>query len=84
MQIVPYMPIHPAQLNNNNSTNNVTMEEKEEKNEKEIPLPVKINEIKKENDDHLFKRPFSPTPYIVEEPSENTNKRTSRMKRLEY
>jgi hypothetical protein len=80
MQIVPYMPIHPAQLNNNN----VTVEEKEQKNENKISSPVKINERKDENDDHLFKRPFLPTPYTVEEPCENTNKRTLRMKRLEY
>ncbi len=74
MQIVPYMPIHPAQLNNSNN-NHETAEEKEQKDEKKR---------KKESDDHLFKRPFPPTPYIVEEPCENTSKRTLRMKRLEY
>ncbi|CAF0720050.1 unnamed protein product [Adineta steineri] len=81
MQIVPYIPIHPAQLNNNN--NHVTVEEKEQKIENNISSTVKISPIiKEENDDHLFKRPFSPVPpYTVEEPTENTTKRIPRMKR---
>jgi hypothetical protein len=74
------MPIHPSQLTTNN---HIIMEEKEQENETKISPPIVINEIKKDNDDHLFKRPFLPTPYTVEEPSENTNKRASRMKRSE-
>jgi hypothetical protein len=74
MQIVPYMPIHPAQLNNNNNNNNSTIDEKKQENQ---------NKIKKENDDYLFKKPFIPTPYTVEEPCENLMKRTPRMKRLD-
>jgi len=74
MQIVPYMPIHPAQLNSNN--NNIPIiDEKEQKNQ---------GEIKKENDDHLFKKPFLPVPYTVEEPSEYILKRPQRMKRFDY
>ena len=74
MQIVPYMPVHPAQLN--------THDDKKEKQKKESPPPTPVNPpIKKENDDHLFKRPFAPLPYTVEEPPENTNKRPARMKR---
>jgi len=78
MQIVPYMPIHPTQLNNNN--NHSTLDEKEQENQNKIPPPIKV----KENDDHLFKKPFAPTPYTVEEPCENTIKRTPTMKRLNY
>ncbi len=72
MQIVPYMPVHPAQLNSH--------DEKNEK-QKKIPSSTPVNPIKKENDDHLFKRPLTPTPYTVEEPPENTSKRPARMKR---
>lgn len=64
MQIVPYMPIHPAQLTSKN-------EEKSQEDQTKI----------KKNDDHLFKKPFLPTPYTVEEPPDNTIKRTLRMKR---
>jgi hypothetical protein len=75
MQIVPYMPIHPAQLNTNDK----------EEDKSKISSPVIIKEIKKkENDDHLFKRPFVPTSYTVEEPCDNTIKPTPRMKRLAY
>lgn len=69
MQIVPYMPIHPAQLKSTN-------DEKEQENH---------TETKKTHDgNHLFKKPFLPTPYTVEEPSENTIKRALRMKRLNF
>jgi len=71
MQIVPYMPIHPAQLNSNNPI----IDEKEQKDQ---------GKIKKENDDYLFKKPFLPVPYTVEEPCENILKRPPRMKRLDY
>ncbi len=75
MQIVPYMPIHPAQLNNdNNSTTTPTIVEKP---------PEKEEKSKTENDDHLFKKPFLPTPYIVEEPVESIARRTPRMKRFD-
>jgi hypothetical protein len=71
------MPIHPAQLNNNNNNNHNDKEQ--EDNQKKISS---VKEIKKDNDDHLFKKPFQPTPYTVEEPCDNTTKRTPRMKRL--
>ncbi len=72
------MPVHPAQLN--------THDDKKEEQKKisppaPTPTPTQVNPIKKENDDHLFKRPFIPLPYTVEEPPENTNKRPARMKR---
>lgn len=72
MQIVPYMPVHPAQLNNSNE---------KEKKKKKIPSPIPVNQIKKENDDYLFKRPLTPPLYTVEEPPDNTTKRPARMKR---
>jgi hypothetical protein len=75
------MPIHPSQLTNNN---NLRMDGKEEKNEKKASSTIVNKEITKENDDHLFKIPFLPTPYTVEEPCDNSIKRTPRMKRLEY
>ncbi len=66
MQIVPYIPIHPAQLNNDNiSTTTITEED----------------ELKNDNDDYIFKIPSVPTPYTVEEPCDNTIKRSSTMKR---
>ncbi|UJR30886.1 hypothetical protein I4U23_018397 [Adineta vaga] len=78
MQIVPYMPIHPTQLNNTS----VVMKSEEQKDEKETLKPIETIEIKtKKNDDHLFKKPFLPLPYTVEEPCDTTNRRPLRMKR---
>lgn len=72
MQIVPYMPIHPAQLS-------IHHEEEEEKHpDSSLPIPVDPK-----SDDDLFKKPFPPTPYFVEEPPENLVKRTTRMKRFD-
>jgi hypothetical protein len=80
MQIVPYMPIHPAQLNGDNPTadNRTEEDEEEEINENIISSP---DELKDENDHHLFKMPLMPTPYTVEEPSDGVIKRSSNMKR---
>ncbi|UJR15732.1 hypothetical protein I4U23_002667 [Adineta vaga] len=82
MQIVPYMPIHPAQMN----SDTVTTDEKAEGEEDEEVLaesssPVIPEEVKNDNDDHLFKMPSAPTPYTVEEPSDSNIKRASTMKR---
>ncbi|CAF0851646.1 unnamed protein product [Adineta ricciae] len=73
MQIVPYMPIHPAQL----STTDETVKKEEKKKEPEISKMIPP----KASDDHVFKKPLLPLPYTVEEPFENTSKRTLRMKR---
>ena len=74
MQIVPYMPIHPAQLGVHHE------KEGEEEKHPDSYLPVPVNP---KSDDDLFKKPFLPTPYIVEEPPENLVKRTTRMKRFD-
>ncbi len=78
MQIVPFMPIHPAQL----TKDNVTTEDKT-KNEEEIieNQPVVSDEFQNENNNYLFKIPSIPTPYTVEEPSDSAIKRGSTMKR---
>ncbi|CAF2682993.1 unnamed protein product [Rotaria sp. Silwood2] len=81
MQIVPYMPIYPVQVNNNNSTMDEKEQEQEQENQNQNSSPIIAKEIKKQDDDLLFKRPFPPTPYTVEEPPENTTRRTSKMKR---
>ncbi len=65
MQIVPYMPIHPAQLNNDNPTKTTDYE----------------NQASNDSDDYLFKIPSVPTPYTVEEPCDSAIKRGSTMKR---
>jgi hypothetical protein len=80
MQIVPYMPIHPAQLNSDTLTN----DEKAEDDEEEIvesTSPIISEDVKNDNDGHLFKIPSAPTPYTVEEPCDSTIKRASAMKR---
>lgn len=70
MQIVPYIPVHPAQLTTDSiSIGKSTTDEEEEKTQDT-------------NDDHLFKIPSVPTPYTVEEPSDNTIHRGSTMKRF--
>ena len=66
MQIVPYIPIHPAQLNNDNPTTTNTDDE---------------NQASNDGDDHQFKIPSIPTPYTVEEPCDSAIKRGSTMKR---
>lgn len=71
MQLVPYMPIHPTQLNNDKI---------ETKNDEEVNENA---DLKNDNDDYLFKIPSLPTPYTVEEPCETTTKRSSTMKRYE-
>ncbi|CAF1404047.1 unnamed protein product [Rotaria sordida] len=79
MQIVPYMPIYPVQFNNNNPM--MDEKEQEQENQNQNSSPIIVKETKKEDDDLLFKRPFPSTPYTVEEPLENSTKRTSKMKR---
>lgn len=81
MQIVPYMPIHPAQLNNDNVT---TITDEKIKDKEETVEDSILDESKNDNDDYPFKIPSIPTPYTVEEPCENTIKRTPTMKRLNY
>ncbi|CAF2372205.1 unnamed protein product [Rotaria sp. Silwood2] len=84
MQIVPYMPIHPTQLNNDNTTTDEKTKEKEEDKlvDDKISFSAISDEIKYENNDHLFKIPSIPTPYTVEEPPcDNVTKRSSTMKR---
>jgi len=71
MQIVPYMPVHPAQLNNDN---NITTDEK-------IKDGEEIIENSNSSDDYQFKMPSIPTPYTVEEPCDTVIKRGSTMKR---
>jgi len=78
MQIVPYMPIHPAQLNNDTitTTNNKTKDEEET-----IENAMSSDESTNENNDPLFKIPSIPTRYTVEEPCDSTIKRGPPMKR---
>ncbi|CAF3658603.1 unnamed protein product [Rotaria socialis] len=83
MQLVPYMPIHPAQLHNENvTTDNKTKEPDEEKMiENQFSSSVIYDEEIK-NDGHLFKIPSIPTLYTVEEPPcDGVLKRNPTMKR---
>ena len=75
MQIVPYMPIHPAQLNSDNVTGDEEVAEG--------ASPILSDDITNDNDDHLFKMPSAPTPYTVEEPCDGNIKRAAPMKRYE-
>ena len=75
MQIVPYMPIHPAQLNVPPVVVPV------EDNHENTSSPVLRPQTESKSDDLLFKRPFLPVLYTVEEPSDASVKRPSRMKR---
>lgn len=81
MQIVPYMPIHPAQLNMPIEKEDEI--EIEEEKHPDSPAPI-LTDPKSgyADDDELFKKPFVPTPYFVEEPPDNFVKRSTRMKRL--
>ncbi|CAF3782654.1 unnamed protein product [Adineta steineri] len=81
MQLVPYMPIHPAQLSNDTATKQDEDEEEEEERIIENPSPVIFEELKNDDGDHLFKMPSLPTLYTVEEPSDNITKRACAMKR---
>jgi hypothetical protein len=76
MQIVPYMPIHPAQLHTTPVA--VTIEDHHD----DTASPVLCPETESNNDDHLFKRPLPPVTYTVEEPCDTSVKRTSPMKRF--
>lgn len=69
LQLVPYMPVHPAQLKSNKQSD-----------EQKSSSPI-ASTLPNQTDDHLFKKPFLPTPYTVEEPCDTSHKRTSRMKR---
>ena len=69
MQIVPYMPIHPSQLNKDKpTTDNKTKAED-------------VDESSVTSGEHLFKIPSVPTAYTVEEPCDSTIKRPPAMKR---
>ncbi|CAF0906134.1 unnamed protein product [Adineta ricciae] len=81
MQLVPYMPIHPAQLNSENVTSDDKSKDDDEDELIENSSVVISEEVKNENDDYQFKIPSIPTPYTVEEPCDNTRKRPSAMKR---
>ena len=74
-QIVPYIPIHPAQLTTDSVTN-----AKEETTDQDEPSPTVVSP-ESNFDDNIFKIPSVPTPYTVEEPCDNVNKRNSTMKR---
>ena len=83
MQIVPYMPVHPGQLqsttvNSVNQTDN-QMEEEAKAEDKLSPVPVPRTSV--HSDDNLFKRPFTPPAYTVEEPCDFPSQRPHRMKR---
>jgi hypothetical protein len=80
MQIVPYVPIHPAQLFTNTTT---TTTDDEEAAEKSSSSSVVSEEIAVLNDGQLFKIPPIPTAYTVEEPTEGAIKRGPAMKRYE-
>jgi len=76
MQIVPYMPIHPVQLNNDKP------KDEEKRIENQISSSSSSSdESKNENDDYHFKIPSIPTAYTVEEPSDSAIKRGPTMKR---
>jgi hypothetical protein len=89
MQIVPYMPIHPAQLISSDSTTAAISETKshddsnddERLDEQPSPLSIVIDDVNTQNDHDLFKRPLMPTAYTVEEPNDNAVQRSSTMKR---
>ena len=68
LQLVPYIPVHPAQLKSNIKTS-----------DEKKSLSTRPNQA----DDHVFKKPSPPTPYIVEEPSDINHKRSLRMKRFQ-
>ena len=83
MQIVPYMPVHPSQLQSvavsSVNTSDNQMEEETKSEEKLSPVPVPRTPV--HSDDHLFKRPFTPPAYTVEEPCDTPIERPQRMKR---
>lgn len=79
MQIVPYVPIHPAQFFTNTTT--TTTDDDDETAEKSSASSLVSEESPALNDDQLFKRPSLPTAYIVEEPSDGAIKRGPAMKR---
>ena len=95
MQLVPYVPIHPAQLYNKNNTNttsnnnnNTTIDTKTKESTEDQTTSDKdksqtsSNENKSQTNDRIFKIPLVPTPYTVEEPPcDDTIKRGSTMKR---
>ena len=81
MQLVPYMPIHPAQLNSENATCDDKSKDDDEDELIANSSVVISEEVKNENEDYQFKIPSIPTPYTVEEPSDNARKRPSAMKR---
>lgn len=93
MQIVPFIPIHPAQLTSDSktTTNDDKSTDDDEKQSlasssssslSTAPTTSMIDEfIDQTDDDQIFKRPWAPTPYTVEEPNDKINKRSPTMKR---
>ena len=78
MQIVPYMPVHPAQLNTDSKSTKTTTDEVEDSKEKETIS----DDLKNDQADHFFKIPSVPnTPYTVEEPCDSAINRGPAMKR---
>lgn len=75
MQLVPYIPIHPAQLASESTTTN-----NEKKDEESQPSSAGVSP-EPNFDESIFKIPSVPTPYTVEEPCDNVNKRNPTMKR---
>jgi hypothetical protein len=69
MQIVPYMPIHPSQLNKDKPTADDKAKDED------------VDESSVTSGKDLFKIPSVPTAYTVEEPCDSTIKRPSAMKR---
>ena len=79
MQLVPYMPIHPAQLNKEAL---VTPELRSNDEEDELIQIANSSAALSDVDrDHVFKTPTIPTPYTVEEPNDSPTKRCPTMKR---
>lgn len=83
MQLVPYVPIHPGQLTTESPTkHNEKAQESPKKNDDTESVTSNDSEdIQIDKTEHLFKRPFLPTAYTVEEPCEGDIKRASTMKR---
>ena len=79
MQLVPYMPIHPAQLNKDVL---VTPELPSNDDDDElIEIATSSAALADVDREHVFKRPTIPTPYTVEEPNDSPTNRCPTMKR---
>lgn len=85
MQLVPYVPIHPGQLTTESPTkrNEKAQESPKKNDDTESVTSNDSEDIQIDKTEHLFKRPFLPTAYTVEEPCEGDIKRASTMKRFD-